>query len=324
MPQQEPTAPHIIYIAGYGRSGSTLLDRILSQHGSVLSSGEMCNALKKLQTPDELCSCGETISACPTWRPVSERVLSWMREAGVSSDQMIAIHGKLEKWKSLLRWFLFRRPPAMTPRDRDLYLRFESVLFSEFSRSQGGCKYVVDSSKTAGFEARAVALEMLAAMPVRVIHLVRDPRGVLNSQVKGANDKLEKGLRVSKRLAGLRTPLKWIEANLAAAAVATLIGRHKVCRVRYEDLMEKPGETITKLCRFLGIEPEPIIEAMGKAVLPRNGHFISGNRMRLKPTRLEPKRNTTELPWYYEVICVFLCWPLMKLYDYSISRPSVR
>ena len=48
----------IIYIAGYGRSGSTLLARILGSHENIFTVGELINFLNLVNIDDSICSCG--------------------------------------------------------------------------------------------------------------------------------------------------------------------------------------------------------------------------------------------------------------------------
>lgn len=55
----------IIYIGGYGRSGSTLLDLILG-HGGGLSLGEVRYANRHI-TNNTDCSCGKPVNQCSVW-----------------------------------------------------------------------------------------------------------------------------------------------------------------------------------------------------------------------------------------------------------------
>lgn len=56
----------IVYIAGYGRSGSTILSLLLSQIDRVISLGEVCNL--RLETFEkDRCSCGAVYSQCEFW-----------------------------------------------------------------------------------------------------------------------------------------------------------------------------------------------------------------------------------------------------------------
>ena len=60
-------AKTVIYIAGYGRSGSTLLERILNCNKKLFALGEIANLLSLINDRDSLCSCGRYIYQCEFW-----------------------------------------------------------------------------------------------------------------------------------------------------------------------------------------------------------------------------------------------------------------
>jgi len=57
---------NIIYIGGYGRSGSTLLERIIASSDKIIGIGEFLK-YKKLTIEGNLCSCGSRFSDCEFW-----------------------------------------------------------------------------------------------------------------------------------------------------------------------------------------------------------------------------------------------------------------
>ena len=57
---------NILYIAGYGRSGSSILARLLAQQDGIVSLGEFHMAPQKFRE-DAPCSCGEPLSQCSFW-----------------------------------------------------------------------------------------------------------------------------------------------------------------------------------------------------------------------------------------------------------------
>lgn len=56
----------LVYIGGYGHSGSTLLEYLLAAHPKVLACGEVASALRE-RGRKERCTCGRTAKACPVW-----------------------------------------------------------------------------------------------------------------------------------------------------------------------------------------------------------------------------------------------------------------
>ena len=62
--------PTVIYITGSGRSGSTLLERILGAIPGFVNVGELIDLFRRVAPHDEHCGCGELFSACPFWSEV--------------------------------------------------------------------------------------------------------------------------------------------------------------------------------------------------------------------------------------------------------------
>ena len=65
---------NIIYIMGYGRSGSTLLDIILGNHSEIESLGEVAFLHQDLYQGG-LCSCLNSYADCPFWSQVLQKHL---------------------------------------------------------------------------------------------------------------------------------------------------------------------------------------------------------------------------------------------------------
>jgi hypothetical protein len=56
-----------VFIYGVGRSGSTLLGRLLDNHPSVVSVGELLRLERVVDDPEAMCSCGRLASECHEW-----------------------------------------------------------------------------------------------------------------------------------------------------------------------------------------------------------------------------------------------------------------
>ncbi len=65
--------PLLLYIAGLGRSGSTVLNAYLSRYPGAVALGEIAGEMRheKLRlTKQRECTCGRTLTACPVWSSV--------------------------------------------------------------------------------------------------------------------------------------------------------------------------------------------------------------------------------------------------------------
>ncbi len=63
----------VLYIVGVGRSGSTLLERMLGAVPGSVNAGELNAIFSRVATQDQRCGCGEPFSACPFWQAVGDR-----------------------------------------------------------------------------------------------------------------------------------------------------------------------------------------------------------------------------------------------------------
>src|SRR5207237_8504722 len=66
-------APTVIFIAGSGRSGSTLLERVLGEMPGFVNVGELIDVFRR-DVSSERCGCGEPFVSCPFWSRVGKRV----------------------------------------------------------------------------------------------------------------------------------------------------------------------------------------------------------------------------------------------------------
>ena len=62
----------LIYIGGYGRSGSTLLEQLLTLSPQVVACGEVARAAKRGPKPNKRCTCGQLTKLCPVWSDIQE------------------------------------------------------------------------------------------------------------------------------------------------------------------------------------------------------------------------------------------------------------
>lgn len=60
----------LVYIGGYGRSGSTLLESLLTTRPNVLACGEVVSCLR--DRIDRGCTCGKSRADCEIWGPFDE------------------------------------------------------------------------------------------------------------------------------------------------------------------------------------------------------------------------------------------------------------
>lgn len=157
-----------------------------------------------------------------------------------------------------------------------------------------------------------------------VIEVVRDPRAVLSSQrsrwkmraLGAKNVPWKEVLRTLVNYHALSMGLLWKKAVMAGELVA---GNPRVIRVRYEDLVNEPEETIKKICDFVGICFEP-----NMLNVP---HIASSTRTNNSKQAGIAKDGVdkwmSDLPLGDRVICEYLNYDIATNLGYHIEKPNL-
>jgi hypothetical protein len=248
--QSEPpgAAPTVIFIAGTGHSGSTLLERVLGAMPGFVNVGELTDIYRRDAPRSERCGCGETFASCPFWSKVGQRIYG---EAEWDSEHLAAVD-KLRSRVTRQRYLprLLALPLAGHGFQRSLsdYAKNYSLLYQSIA-AEAGATCIVDASKWPG---QALALSR-AGLDIRVIHLIRDVRGVAYSFGK-------QGVRrpqaldqhdVMWRQKAVNCATGWNARQLTLEVMRRLGVR--AVRVRYEDFVSQPRRTVEAALTGLGV-----------------------------------------------------------------------
>ena len=263
--------PVLIYIGGYGRSGSTLLDIILNAHPEMVTAGALSNFADWVVN-DRTCACGATLPRCPFWSAVlGELHLDAGEYATFVQDQL----------RFEARGTADVRDGGRAAADRHAgRLR---ALIDAIARVSGQ-RLIIDSSKSAGQAARRP--DFLASevrVPVRMIWLVRDVRAVTWSAMRGpGSPEREQGRGQLRRIAS--AILGWRAANRAAERTRETLGAGNVLFLRYEDLASDPAAAVSRICAFVGVPADPLVARLASDTPFEPGHNLGGNRLRMNRT----------------------------------------
>ena len=322
------SGPTVIYIAGSGRSGSTLLERLLGAVPGWVATGELIDLPRRVAPADELCGCGEPFSACPFWSQVAGPAGAalpgdphawdpdWLRETH-------RLQSRVARQRHLPTLLLPHLPPATaadlasyTARVRSLYTAVGSV---------AGADVVVDASK---WPSLAWALHR-GGLDLRVIHLVRDVRGVTHSLAKDVARPHDAGTPMYRN-GPAEGALRWLatqsEVDLLAARGLP------VARLRYDDLVADPATAVTDVVGRLGLTlpPDGLRHVRGREVELGPSHGLSGNpsRFRHGTTRLRTDDAWREaMPRRTRVVTTALALPQHRRHTaprrHDADRPTV-
>ena len=302
-----PTAPvKLIYVAGYGRSGSTLLDIALGQHPHVLGAGEIMSVIRFAWENNEFCACGSRIRECSFW---SKAMAEWTSQRPALLE---TYRRDQERTESIFSWARITRRLFAAGSGATMPRRTAELL--SLLSSHSGKPVIVDSSKLPG---RGLALAPMAGVDMYVVHLVRDPRAVVWSMMKMIKKQIEAG--VQKDLTPkpfLKTALRWMIVNLATEVLLARVGRKRSLRLRYEDFVSDPAGSMNRILELVGECGGGLPDGITTPFRPQHQGAGSRHRMQKQLGVSMDERWRTEMPRAKQWAVALCCAPLLVRYGY--------
>jgi Sulfotransferase family len=308
----------VVYIGGIGRSGSTLLDRMLGQLPGFTSVGELVFLWERGVVRNERCGCGEPFGDCAFWTAVGERAFGGWRTADA--------HAAIDRQRIVDRnryLPLLLAPQASTRFAARLRPHAETLgrLYRAIA-DESGADVIVESSKHVS---TAALLRSVAGVDLRIVRLVRDPRGVAFSWAKDVErPDSTSGTSMMARIGPGTASLRWLSYN-AFMEVASA-GRPSAL-VRYESVVRRPDETLERLASLAGrpISGKLSFIDSGRVDLGRD-HTVAGNPLRFRTGAVDLRVDdawTTQMSTRDRRLVTALTWPAMAGYGYRAATRSV-
>lgn len=259
----------VLYIAGSGRSGSTVITTILGQLPECFAAGELRYLWQRGVELDHLCGCGALFSQCPVWTSVMAQVRSvapGVDETGVGRRLLHRL--RIARLPSMAVRRLLGRPPVPPHADDDVI----AALYRAVA-DRTGAPVVVDSSKLPPY---GMLLSQLPGIDLRVLQVVRDPRAAAFSwrRTRESRDRPEGSLM--QRQETWKSSVLWLIWNLVAAT-AWRTGDPRVMRVRYEDFVAAPLATMERVAVHVGADPAGLPFVTDDSVTLAPTHSVAGN-----------------------------------------------
>jgi Sulfotransferase family len=305
----------VLFLGGFGRSGTTLVERLLGELPGMCALGEVVHLWQRDVRDDERCGCGARFSGCYFWRRVGD--LAFNGWSNVDVDRVRALRDAVERTRHIPRL-----ASASTAADEVReYASYYGRVYAAAAET-AGARVVIDSSK---HSALAHVLRWADDVDLRVAHVVRDARGVAYSWTKTVARPETDGADQMTRYSPGRSALLW---NAHNAAFGLLARRGvPVLRIRYEEFLADPRAGLIRLADFAGVPLQPgDLEFLrhGHADL-QVGHSAAGNPMRFTVGRLPLRRDdawVAALPRAQRRLVGAVCGPLLRAYGYRINIAS--
>jgi hypothetical protein len=318
----EPDAKtRVLDIGGWGRCGSTLLDMMLGQLEGFVSAGEVRELWLRGCAEDRPCGCGAPFSACDFWSSVGQEAFGgWDR---LDLATLLRVRYRRDRaWSLPARLWDHRR--AALDDELGRYVEALQRLIGAIA-AVAGARVVIDSSK---LPTHTLLLQQAGRLDVRVVHLVRDSRGVAHSVRKQVTKSASRGAdTLLPRHGSVTSSLRYDLYNGAHHVLEARESRagRTLLRVRYEDLVEDPRRWLRDVATHAG-EPLPVempfLDETGSQVCFAPNHLVDGNPVRFShgwvPLRLDTAWRT-DLAARERRAVTALTLPLLARYGYPLS-----
>ena len=272
----------VLFIGAVPRSGSTIVSDLLNENEHMINIGELVHLWERGVVEDNLCGCGERFSECEFWGRVGKVAFGgWEQISGERMRQLQLRADRTRHIPALLLPQLSQFLQANTMQYGGVVTRILRAVIEV-----SGKPIVVDTSKHVS---TALLLRRLPEVDLRVVHMVRDPRGVAHSWSKVIDrPEVTDDDRQMATLHPARIGLRWLWFNFAFSNMNRL--GVDTATVRYEDFVADPTGTLNQVFSFAGVEPnaEAILETEDPLIL-EPGHSVSGNPRRLERKPVEIK-----------------------------------
>jgi hypothetical protein len=317
----------VLYFAGSGRSGTTIINNIVGQLEGAFAAGELRFLWDRGVVENRLCGCGRPFHDCPTWTTVMKTAFPGVGPDGRGGEapDPQAIAGRLisrlrlrQLPTMLARKVIGRRAAAVHADDEAL----ERVYAATAQCT--GAEVILDSSKLPGY---GLLLADLPGIDLYVLHILRDPRAVTFSwrRTKLTHDGVGDD-DVMQRLAVWKVPLVWLAENLATALLWAR-KRDRYIRVPYEQFVAQPQESMAAVARLVGLDPAGLPFETPTTVRLAPTHSVAGNPNRHDSGTITLRHDlewVSAMPAREKAVVTALAAPGLLAFGYGLSPSGSR
>ena len=254
----DPRLPEAVFVVGVSRSGTTLLRRVLESTSVIAVAGEnhfVGHLLARERASRYFRQLGDYRDDATIGT-----IVEFLWSGEFQRQSKLREISPFWRWvvKNLDRGDLERRLLAAERTDRGLFAAFLRAYADHVG------KQVIGEKTPAHINHVDTLLEWFPN--ARIVHMVRDPRGVYVSELRRRTGKhtsfpyrqLFRAPPLFALFILLQVTLAWRQAAGHHRALGARYPEH-YCKVHFEALVREPEATLTELFAFLGIDMEPAV-----------------------------------------------------------------
>ena len=263
----------ILYIAGAGRNGSTLVGQCLATHPGFVFPGELTHVWRRGFIDNELCGCGIKFLDCDFWRQIADHPS--MRELDIH-NRVSQVRDNASRFSRIPAFFAGRR--AKQANDHCYVEAYRRLIDRVGVVGNASC--IVDASKYPTDLAVLIEHQKLLP-PIHVLHLVRDCNATVYAWKKRKlRNEVHWQTQYMPRYSAVQTALAWLAFN---GLTKTLVTRYDIpySLVRYEDFALEPMKILTQIFDGMHVSNTDanfsILRPHADSSHARNSHVMGGN-----------------------------------------------
>jgi hypothetical protein len=297
----------VLYIAGFERSGSTIVNRVLGQIDGFVAWGELRDIWQHGIIENRYCTCGASFADCSSWQQIFQEAFEGTDKIDISKMSNLQTKARLmvlPHYFKLINDGLFKK-------ELSWYLDSLEKLYQAI-RNATGSKIIVDSTKASWY---GYILGLLPSIDLYVVHIVRNPKGVCYS----LEQRKSKGELTSKWYSPFHASLSWNIKNYAVEMLLNSSGK-RYLRINYENFIESPQIAVKQIIELLNekVSKLPFVDNDQSKVKMSTDHIITGSPSSRFETGLVKlrvdERWKDELNLVDQIIISILTFPIRKKY----------
>jgi hypothetical protein len=256
-------------------TGSTLLGLLLNEHPDCASIGAATGLIRDVDLSTYACSCGKLFRECEFWDYIAARTRALGYPVNVYETNFWNTHLRLSH-NRVINALLVRSlgwDPLNNVRDASVgrlakvrraisHMGWNTWSLASAVLERTGKSVLVDTARD---HQRPKYLATHPLLDLKVIHLIRDPRGNSASIMKHSGADAASAAR------------QWTHYNVEAARVRRYLPARSWMTLHYEELCADPASVLDRISDFLEVQ-----RAQSQPAPRAADRHVIGNPMRLK------------------------------------------
>jgi len=286
----------VVFIAGCGRSGTTLLGQLLGEFEGFINVGEAARYLfdRFKELP---CGCGASAADCPFWKDMLHAIPAELAHQGTKSL-------RIRSFPSLYMRTRGRRMPAeYAPILEALGDTYRTIV------RDTGRNVIIDSSK---YPSTALLAGLIPNVELHVVHVVRSPHSVVASWTR------------KNGYLAVHPPGKviswWWAYNVLSEALKSRAKSYRL--VRYEDFARNPGPVLQDITADVTGSPLPMDFLEGSEATVHVQHSLAGNPSKFNTGKIKIRDANNAVA--NGKLLDLLTFPLRRRYQYLPASQDQR